>query len=257
MRISLSKGIDKVSIYEPEKYSQVVSEDDIYAGLLTGEPAELNLASHITLLDPGYSRLYVNNLYQHLIPLHLPGAGGVLDMGCGAGAVTAAFCQLFTGPVWGIDMYRSAITYAQKKFDGPIFESRSADQLDNINDCALTLVHAREFYPFSRTNDTDLHMRFLNTARPKLVTNGLFAVVQVRDPNATSGIHANFRDLQTRALNAGYRRSGILVMTPQKIFRRFGQIGHYKLVRLALSLAGSILEATRPGRVTYIYWFQV
>ena len=54
------------------------------------------------------------------------------------------------------------------------------------------MAHAREFYPLSRTNDTDLHMRFLNAARPKLMTNGVFAVAQVHGPTTTGGIHANF-----------------------------------------------------------------
>ncbi len=143
-----------------------------------------------------------------------------------------------------------------ENFPDPEFINGTADQLDTIDDGSLALVHAREFYPFSRTSDTALHMRFINAAQPKLMTNGLFCVVQIRDPSVGNGLHSNLNDIQTYALETGFKRCGTLVMTPQSFFRRFGALGQFAPVRLGLAMAGRSLEIIKPGRVSYIYWFQ-
>tara|TARA_B100000315_G_C14493039_1_gene548545 strand:- start:133 stop:864 length:732 start_codon:yes stop_codon:yes gene_type:complete len=242
-----------LSIFTPENYREKILKDDIYGGLLTGDHAR---AATKTLLEPDYAFLYAQNLCQHLQRLKMSREGGLLDIGCGAGAITAGFYRLFPNPVYGIDMSPAAIMYAKKNFAGPEFIWGSADQLDTIENGSLAVVHAREFYPYSRTRDAVLHMRFLNAARPKLMTNGLFCVVQIRDPKVKNGLHSNLREIQAQALEAGFKRYGILVMTPQSFFGRFGALGQFMPIRLALTVAGKCLEFIMPGRVSYIYWFQ-
>ena len=242
-----------MSIFVPENYAKKVSEDDIYAGLLTGDHAR---AATKTLLDADHAFLYARNFCAHLHKLGIVRSGAVLDIGCGAGAVTASFFRLFGGPVWGIDMSPAAIAYARNNFSGPNFIHGSADNLNSIDDNSLALVHAREFYPFSRTSDTDLHMRFIVAARPKLKTDGLFCVVQIRDPSVGGGIHINLKNVQMHAKQAGFKRCGTLVMTLRSFFCHYGRLGQLFPVRQAIAMAGRCLEIIKPGRVSYIYWFQ-
>ena len=239
-------------MFVPENYEEHVRRDDMYAGLLTGDHAR---AAQKTVLCPSYARLYAENLLDHRPFKHLKTDHGVLDMGCGAGAITAAFHSLLGTPAYGIDMSPSAIQYASSQFRGPEFFHRSADDLHVIPDESLALVHARGFYPFCRSEDTDLHMRFLDAAKPKLVSGGIFAVVQVNDPTAHVGVDDSFVQLQHRARDSGYGRADFCVMVPQFFRRRFGRIGYLPGVYDALSLSGHVLEAAKPGLVSFIYWF--
>lgn len=242
-----------MSNYTPENYAQKILRDDMYSGLLTGDHTR---ATTKTLLDPEYAFVYSQNLYSHLSRLMPAKPQGILDIGCGPGAISEAFHRLLDVPVWGIDMSPSAIAYAQKEFPGPDFIKGSADNLGSFDTNSIALVHAREFYPFSRTSDSGLQMRFLNAALPKLVSGGLFCVIQIRDPKADSGIHVNLQALQAHALEAGYKGFGEIVMAPQFFFRRYGRFSQLAPIRWAISVAGQFLEILKPGRVTYIYWFK-
>ena len=181
-----------MSSYTPENYAQRILRDDMYSGLLTGDPTR---ASTKTLLDPEYAFLYSQNLYAHLTKLLPTKPGRILDIGCGPGGISAAFHRLLDVPVSGVDMSPSAIAYAEKKFPGPNFINGSADNLISFDANSIALIHAREFYPFSRTSDICLQMRFLNAALPNLVSGGLFCVIQIRDPRADGGIHVNLPTL--------------------------------------------------------------
>lgn len=241
------------SEYSPETYPEYAEKNDQYAGLLKGET---DAAAHWTVLDPAYADLFCRNLIGHLRLLNLPETGGVVDMGCGGGHITAGLHRLLGRPAAGIDASPAVIEYATKTHSGPEFYCRSADDFSGLEDGSLALVMAREFYPFSRERDTDLHMRFLEPGFAKLAAGGLFAVVQVRDPSAQAGVHQNWAELRRRARAAGYAESGVMVMAPQFLFRRLGAVLFNPPARAAVTLAGRALEALRPGKVTYIYWLR-
>ena len=135
-----------MSNYTPENYAQKILRDDMYSGLLTGDHTR---ATTKTLLDPEYAFVYSQNLYSHLSRLMPAKPQGILDIGCGPGAISEALHRLLDVPVWGIDMSPSAIAYAQKEFPGPDFITGSADNLGSFDTNSIALVHAREFYPFS------------------------------------------------------------------------------------------------------------
>lgn len=242
-----------MSDFTPEAYRTRAAEDDLYAGLLLGDSAR---ASTKTLLDLDYASLYAENLLGHLSHLSVPASGSIIDLGCGAGAVTAGLHRILDRSALGIDLSPSAIAYAQKAFPGPSFVNRSADELDDVPPASVALVHAREFYPFTRTADADLHMRFPAAAHPKLVSGGLFVAVQIRDPSVGVGLHMTLPEVQRRAREIGYRACGVRVMIPQFLFRRFGRVTHLAPVEWAAGWAGRALEAVRPGRVSFLYWFR-
>lgn len=246
-------AVDPDVLFSPEYYRDRAARDDLYAGLLSGDDRR---AVTKTLLDAGYAALYAENLMGRLTRLSMPETGSVIDIGCGAGAVTAALSRLLGPPALGIDLSPSAITYAAKTFAGPRFVNRSADELDDVEANSVALVHAREFYPFSRSADAALHTRFLVAARPKLVSGGLFVAVQIRDPAVGFGLHTNLSEVQRRAREAGYGDCGFQVMTPQFLFRRLGQWAHIGPVVGAVAVAGRVLESVRPGKVSFLYWFR-
>ncbi len=225
----------------------------MYAGLLTGDVAR---ASTKTLLDPAYAALYAANLIGQLRPLDLPKGGNVLDIGCGAGAITAALGRILGCSAMGIELSPSAVSYATAKFPEATYVNRSAEDLTDIPAKSLALTHAREMYPYSRTSDVGIHLSFLAAAYPKLVSGGLFVVVQVRDPSVGAGIHHVLDEVREQARQVGYQSAGMIAMVPQRLYRRFGAFATAWPSRMLFALAAPLIERLRPGSVTYLYWFK-
>ncbi|CAA7613662.1 hypothetical protein MCP1_120108 [Candidatus Terasakiella magnetica] len=228
-------------------------DDDMYAGLLTGDSKR---AETKTLLDADYARLYAANIIGHLRRVGLPAAGGCLDMGCGAGVITDALRALRGGSGLGVELSPAAVTYASARFPLTRYHHGSADELSQVEDASLGLVHAREMYPYSRTMDADLHTSFLAAALPKLMAGGIFAVIQVRDPSVGKGLHNTLTEVQSRAKGLGYRQMGVLPMVPQRVFARLGPPSHsWPVFSLWSAVAGAV-ERRRPGSVSFVYWFK-
>ena len=80
--------------------------------------------------------------------------GPILDVGCGIGTVTHAI-RAACGPgtdCQGIDLSESAIRVARRRYADCAFRVASADDLGAFADGTFSLVHAREFYPFTRSS---------------------------------------------------------------------------------------------------------
>ncbi|MBM3580509.1 MAG: class I SAM-dependent methyltransferase [Alphaproteobacteria bacterium] len=212
-----------------------------------------NLIGAHAIIDDTYARLYAENLALHLASLHLPDKGTVLDIGSGPGTVTAALAAAQMTPTYGIDIDDMIVGAAASRYRSCKFIAGSADDLSTFSANSLRLIHAREFYPFSRAADPALHLRFLKAAASKLVDGGLFVVVQIVDK---AGLHNTIVEVREGARELGYRESGCDIMVPQRAFRRFGKIVHLGFVYPLIANLGRLLEMIRPGLITYIYWFR-
>lgn len=227
-----------------------------YSGYADGSDPDA-IGAH-AIVDDDYARLYAGNLAAHLRRLALPEHGAVLDIGCGPGTVTAALARALDAPTHGIDIDPTIVAAATRRYPQCTFAAGSADDLAGFPDRALRLVHAREFYPYSRIAVPELHLRFLAAAAPKLVDGGLFAVMQIVDK---AGLADTFAQVRAGARVLGYAESGRQVMIPQRAYRKLaGAVNGGGILAgpifLAVAVLGRLLELYRSGYVTYIYWFR-
>lgn len=209
------------------------------------------IAAH-AIIDDDYARLYADNLAGQLTAMGLPRNGAILDLGCGPGTVTAALGRTIQSPATGIDLASYIVATAERRYPDCRFLTASADDLSIFPDRNFALIHAREFYPYSRVADTTLHLRFLSAAAPKLVSGGLFLVVQIVDKH---GLSENFSEVSAGARNLGFGRTERHVMVPQRLYRRFGKSTHSSIALPVIALAGRLLEFWRSGYVTFLYCF--
>jgi SAM-dependent methyltransferase len=245
--------------YPEQARRQITTREGVYAaysGYADGrEPNDIGAHA---IVDDDYALLYARNLAAHLRRLALPEHGAILDIGCGPGTVTAALARALGAPTQGIDIDPIIVAAATRHYPQCMFAAGSADDLAGLPDRALRLVHAREFYPYSRVAAPDLHLRLLAAAAPKLVDGGLFAVVQVVDK---AGLADTLARVRAGARALGYAESGRRVMIPQRAYRKLaGAVDRGGLlawpVFLAVAILGRLLELHRSGYVTYIYWFR-
>jgi SAM-dependent methyltransferase len=92
--------------------------------------------------------LYVKNFVGDF-----SGARNILDAGCGAGFITAALAAQFPGArVTGVDLAEDAIEWAKTNLPSCRFEQKGVDENFRMEE-KFDIIHAREFYPFTRTDD--------------------------------------------------------------------------------------------------------
>lgn len=240
------------SVYDPNTYAKYAAENDQYAGLLSGDSKQVEQHA---VLDPAYADEVGRNVRDHLRILDLPPAGGVVDIGSGAGGITAALHKYLRRRTFGFEAHPSAVEYAKRTHPGPEFDCRSAHDLSGVDDGSAALIFARGFYPFCRERDTDLHMQFLEPGFAKLAPGGIFAISQIRYTTAP-GIHNNLSEVRRRTRALGYAEDGVMVMAPQFLYRRMAAVLFNPPARAALTLFGHALERVRPGKVSYLYWFK-
>lgn len=239
--------------FHPENYSKLVKESDMYSGLLIGDDA---MTRTKTLFDIDVASKYAFSVGAAISDLRMPASGDILDMGCGPGMIPAMLGREFGRQAWGIDMSPSAIAYGSRIFPHVRLSCGSADELGAIADGSLALAHAREFYPFTRSDDVSLHLRFIKAARPKLRADGLFIAVQVHDPSVGVGINTHWPELIGRAKRAGYRQAGRRILPPRRILEHLGAVVAFPPVRLGINMLGNALERLRPGLVSFVYWLR-
>lgn len=107
--------------------------------------------------------------------------GNVLDLGCAIGTITEALRALHaSNQATGIDISQSAIAAAKIENPRCAFLRQSADNLDAVPDASVDVIHAREFYPFTRTSDQEYQLKYLRLFHGKLKPGGL-VVLQSRE----------------------------------------------------------------------------
>lgn len=136
------------------------------------------------LTDPAAAAAYAQVIAQALKRRGLSLCGEVLDLGCAVGTITDALAgENPHGRTSGIDLSQSAIAAAQRNHPRCAFFRQRADRLENFPDASLSIIHAREFYPFTRTDDQDYQLMYLKLLSAKLRPGGAVVLQSRRDPD--------------------------------------------------------------------------
>jgi SAM-dependent methyltransferase len=208
-----------------------------YHALLKGEGGDA--AEHAVSEGP-YLASYARQLASLLAESGLTGPLSVLDVGCGPGSLTDALRSVSGGgTVTGIDISESAIAYAAKKYPDCRFEAVAVDEDTRLE--PRDVVHAREFYPFTRTADPEYHAKYMAILARHVKPGGLLVLTLLDAPKSVAR--------NADALGPGAERLGLTR------FRRI-PVAHPKLegrlplaaARAATSLAQSLLG---KGRVFF------
>lgn len=100
----------------------------------------------------------------------------ILDVGCGAGFITNELTMLLPqSKICGIDIATDAIEYAKINFKKADFWVEPISNKTKLGK-TFNIIHAREFYPFTRTNKTKIHLEYLKTLADHLDDNGAIMI---------------------------------------------------------------------------------
>lgn len=121
--------------------------------------------------DSGYLEVYCKQLARHI-----GNPRSILDAGSGSGALTSAIAASFPGAfVLGVEASRDAVNYAKRKYKNCSFRNfifngkyRSKKKFD--------VIHAREFYAFTRSSDIELHRLHIEEFGRNLEPGGLMVL---------------------------------------------------------------------------------
>ena len=171
-----------------------------YHALFTGKNTE-SVKEH-AVLDAHYLSSYVRQAKILLDAAGCPETPDILDVGCGPGAVSAALAEVYPrGRVLGVDISESAIAYAKKLYPRCEFLAAAVDEKMALPR-KFDVIHAREFYPFTRTGDVDFHRRYFDIFAANLAPNGLVLVSLVDgEKNLSKNIAALSAHLEGRGLS--------------------------------------------------------
>jgi SAM-dependent methyltransferase len=115
----------------------------------------------------------------------------VLDIGCGVGAITNAWKHFLPeATVTGIDISEAAITYARQRYPACKFLSVGVSGDTDLG-IRFDLVHCKAFYPFVRTADVAVHLKYLGTCVRHLAPGGLLVLVH---PDQRESINMNLKE---------------------------------------------------------------
>ena len=197
--------------------------------------------------------------------------GKVIDIGCAIGTITNSLRELNPeGITYGLDISEDAIQVAKNKYPECIFLSQQADNLDNFDDNSFNIIHAREFYPFTRTNDIEYQLNCLKLFHSKLKPRGLL-ILQIH-PWA-KGFSNTYIDMWEDLLIMGYdqvwkpefiaigkynlaKDCSIVqrrIMLPHKCYRLLKRLGYNKIIRLGLLAITKIVYKAMSKRLGYFY----
>ena len=156
-----------------------------YHALLTGKDPRL-VSAH-AVLDPAYLASYARQAKAILRTAGCPAAPRILDVGCGPGALTDALAGAFAGAeALGVDISTSAIAYAKSRFPACRFAVMAVDE-GSVFPGKFDVVHAREFYPFTRTGDLEFQRRHLRLFTDHLSPGGVILLSLVEGRGRVCG----------------------------------------------------------------------
>jgi 2-polyprenyl-3-methyl-5-hydroxy-6-metoxy-1,4-benzoquinol methylase len=106
----------------------------------------------------------------------------ILNLGCGLGFETKAIADVFDTETLGIDIAIDAIDFAKKKFENQRISFQCLGVDENMRlEKKYDICFAIEFYPFSRTNNIDMHSQIIKAIFNNLTPNGILVIYQVWD----------------------------------------------------------------------------
>lgn len=157
-----------------------------YYALLTGKNTEWVKAHAVS--DENYLSSYAGQL-ERLLRGEGVGRAGIrlLDVGCGPGLLTWTLSRSLPGcRARGIDISESAIEYARRQYPDCRFDPVSVDGSMELGE-RFDVVHAREFYPFTRTGDLDFHRTYLEALARHVDEAGVLVLTLLSAPKSLAG----------------------------------------------------------------------
>ena len=199
---------------------------------------------------------YVKNLQAFLNRKGFSFKGEILYVGCAIGTITNAINQLSEGGItYGIDISNDGIAVAKQKYPNCIFYCQSANDLSNFNNGQFDIIHCKEFYPFTRTNDKEYHMKYLKLFYEKLKRHG-FVVLEMVSLN--KGFCNTYYELKGPLKKVGFLFVSKDIFLPHKIFSVFGAFSYkspiYKFTKLITRIIAAFYKVFHiSGRISYCY----
>jgi len=118
----------------------------------------------------------------------------IIDVGCGLGFTANELKRFFpTSYVTGIDISTDAIAFAQTKFLDCNFLAETIDPHSKDQVHKADLICCFEFYPFTRTEDIEVHRKYLKHLLGWLNEGGKLVICQLWDNEES--LSANFETL--------------------------------------------------------------
>jgi SAM-dependent methyltransferase len=212
----------------------------------------LDFIKHHAVSDDEFALCYARNLRSFLKTENLKLEGKILDVGCAIGAVTNAINKLNrNGQTYGLDISEDAIEVARKKYPGCLFYNQSADNLDNFSDTFFDIIHAREFYPFTRTDDSTYQLKYLKLFCSKLKAGG-FIVLQMVP--RSKGFWNTYEQTSNQLKDIGYSTVKRSIYVPAKVYKVFGSISYNRFIsRLLHTSITRMIMRLMARKVTYFY----
>lgn len=173
------KDIERVARGEDGSQSDFAA----YYALLTGTNTEW--AGMHAVADERYLASYLRQLAR-LISANLAHGNStpsLLDVGCGPGFLTQRMHSGLGCNAMGIDISESGIRYARAQFPGCRFEVVAVEKSMELGE-QFDIVHAREFYPFTRTADLDFHKEYTEALARHVKQGGIMVLTLLSKSNS-------------------------------------------------------------------------
>jgi len=162
-----------------------------------------------------------------------------LDAGCAVGTITDAFRRLGFAAC-GVDLSVKAVEAARRERPGCEFHAESMDDAAALPGRLFDAVHAREFYPFTRVDDPEVHARMLAAFARRLRPGGVAIVSQLVEDGR--GLEATLPGLKARLAGLGFARHASAPLAPLKLVALLGALVDFRPVRLACQGLGLLLR---------------
>lgn len=176
-----------------------------YYALLTGRNTEWVKAHAVS--DENYLSSYARQLGRLLRDEGVERAGlRLLDVGCGPGLLTRTLARGLPGcRARGIDISESAIEYGRRQHPDCRFDAVSVDGSMELGE-RFDVVHAREFYPFTRTGDLEFHRTHVEALARHVDAAGVLVLTLLSAPKSLAGSAASLATALEAAGMTPFRR---------------------------------------------------
>ena len=171
--------------------------------------------------------------------------GNILDIGCAIGTITNAIHHFNkNGNTYGLDISEDAVAFAREKYPLCRFYNQSATKLNNFEDDFFDIIHAREFYPFTRTNDDEYQLEYLRLFYQKLKKNGLIILQMVAKEK---GFCNRFKDMKKEITGIGYTDIIRKTTVPIKVVSLFGDSLSNRIIYNAVNYFSDVIKGRDIG----------
>jgi SAM-dependent methyltransferase len=195
--------------------------------------------------------VYVGNINSLLGMSGIGFRGTVIDLGCAIGIIPEHIRKISgVKNVTGIDISETGIEVARRDYPQCDFLCQPADDLSNIPAGSVDVIHGREFYPFTRTNDLDFQMNCLKGYLQLLKPGGAVILSMVC---LSKGLCTNWKTARNRLVNEGYAVVERRVLIHDAIFRKLGKACYKQPLNTILVMLQSVLSMALRKKQRYVY----